>query len=273
MGFPILERDISGYPRLGKDYRGIFPFRLATTSYIYPDYILPNARLLSPYLDEMELVLFESRNLPTAEEISGLCALHSEGGFSYHVHLPLDISLGHPSAEVRRQGLGTVKEIVALTGVLGPSCYTLHYVLDDACRRGGFSSWRRNIYQSTEAILEMGLDPAAISVEILDYPLTWLEDIIEGLGLSICLDFGHIVQNGDDPGHYLDKYRHRTSVIHLQGVDQGRDHLGLEVLDEALLAGWLRRLRAYTGTVSIEVFCFDYLQNSLAVLEKRWAQI
>ena len=49
-----------------------FPFRLATTSYIFPAEILPNIRCLGRYFDEVELVLFESGqedNLPTPGEI------------------------------------------------------------------------------------------------------------------------------------------------------------------------------------------------------------
>ncbi|MDP3028536.1 MAG: hypothetical protein Q8O04_03405, partial [Deltaproteobacteria bacterium] len=94
--FSVVERDKGNYLALFKSYRGIFPFRLATTSFIYPDRILPNAMRLAPYLDEMELILFESKNLPDREEISDLSALQDKQGLSYNVHLPLDIFLGHP---------------------------------------------------------------------------------------------------------------------------------------------------------------------------------
>lgn len=258
--------------RLSKNYRGTFPFRLATTSYIYPDHILPNARLLAPYLDEMELILFESKNLPTRKEISGLSTLHEKQAFSYNVHLPLDISLGHPLENKRKEGIMTVQKTVTLTRSLNPSTYTLHYVCDDGGEKN-FSLWQKHIAQSTEAILKTGIEPESLSIETLNYPLAWVEDIINDFGLSICLDLGHIILNGEDPRCYLSKYLERVSAIHMHGVYEGRDHLGLEVLDEAVLADWLRFLKEYTGTLSIEVFSFDYLQTSLTALEKAWAKI
>ncbi|MDQ7837558.1 MAG: cobamide remodeling phosphodiesterase CbiR [Thermodesulfobacteriota bacterium] len=327
--FSVVERDKGNYSKFSKSYRRRFPFRLATTSFIYPDRILPNAMRLAPYLDEMELILFESKNLPDREEISDLSALQNKEGLSYNVHLPLDIFLGHPSDKARAEGIAAVQEAIALTKRLTPSTYTLHYNYDETPIRlrrakdnennppsppfskggdmldsplengesqspplgkdvapsipplekgdtGGFpgeknlSLWQRHIAESTGNILKTGIKPGLISVETLNYPLTWVEDIINDLGLSVCLDLGHILLGGGDPRYYLDKYLEKTAIIHLYGVYQGRDHLGLDVLDEAALLDWLRLLKGYTGTVSIEVFSFHHLQTSLEVLEKLW---
>jgi len=49
-----------------------FPFRLGTTSYIVPADLMPNVVFLSPLVDDVELVLFESdtiSNLPDAAVI------------------------------------------------------------------------------------------------------------------------------------------------------------------------------------------------------------
>ncbi len=43
-----------------KSYKGSYQFRLGTTSFIYPDHYLPNVKMLGPYLNEIELLLFES---------------------------------------------------------------------------------------------------------------------------------------------------------------------------------------------------------------------
>ncbi|MDI6790574.1 MAG: cobamide remodeling phosphodiesterase CbiR [Thermodesulfobacteriota bacterium] len=271
--FSVVKSDKVNFSTFSKSYRRRFPFRLATTSFIYPDHILPNAMRLAPYLDEMELILFESKNLPDREEISDLSALQDKQGLSYNVHLPLDIFLGHPSDKTREEGIAAVHEVVTLTGRLTPSTYTLHYVCGDDCYEKNLSLWQRRIAQSTENILKMGIKPGLISVETLNYPLTWVEDIINDLGLSICLDLGHISLGGGDPLYYLDKYLEKTAIIHLYGVYQGRDHLGLDVLDEAALANWLRLLKEYPGTVSIEVFSFHHLQTSLEVLEKLWEKV
>jgi len=50
----------------------MFPFRLGATSCIVPAAIIPNIRFLGPYVDEVELVLFESKgenSLPSPAEI------------------------------------------------------------------------------------------------------------------------------------------------------------------------------------------------------------
>jgi hypothetical protein len=129
--FSVVESDKGNCSTFSKSYRRRFPFRLATTSFIYPDRILPNAMRLAPYLDEMELILFETKNLPNREEISHLSALQDKQGLSYNVHLPLDISLGHPSDKTREEGIAAVHEAVALTRRLTPSTYTLHYNYDE----------------------------------------------------------------------------------------------------------------------------------------------
>jgi hypothetical protein len=49
------------------------PFRIGTTSYIYPDDILPNVHRLKGKIDDIELVLFEANNagnIPLAEVVS-----------------------------------------------------------------------------------------------------------------------------------------------------------------------------------------------------------
>ncbi len=263
----------SEFPSLPRDYRGAFPFRLATTSYIYPDHIVPNAVLLAPYVDEMELILFEGRNLPDPREMADLSRLRAAQGLLYNVHLPLDVFLGHPSDEVRAEGINTVLKAVDLTGALSPSTYTLHYVRDEAEDGRNVSLWKKRIVESTRSLLEGGLAPRLISVETLHYPFVWVEDMVRDFGLSICLDLGHILMNGEDPCRYLATYLERTSVVHVYGVDQGRAHQGLEVLDEGMLREWLRYLKGYRGTVSLEVFSLDHLSSSLGILEKLWGTI
>ena len=69
-------------PIIAKSYKGLFPFKLGTTSYIYPAPILPNVMRLAPFLDEIELVLFESScedNLPGKDQIHRLKELSRIG--------------------------------------------------------------------------------------------------------------------------------------------------------------------------------------------------
>ena len=41
------------YPSLTKSYKGFYPFKLATTSFIYPDDYMPNVKMLGSFFDEI----------------------------------------------------------------------------------------------------------------------------------------------------------------------------------------------------------------------------
>lgn len=252
-----------------KNYRGRFPFRLATTSYIYPDEIVPNVTRLAPSFEEIELVLFESEDesLPDDVQISGLMRLSQLYRVGFNVHLPIDISLGDEREEARLKGISIVKKVMERTAPLYPSVYTLHLDLREA---RDVESWRRRVFQSLEGILEGWDDPNRISIETLDYPFEWIEDIVREFGFSICLDIGHILCHGQSLNRYFEKYLSNTSIVHLHGFENGRDHLGIDRLREKTIDLILSQLQNYTGILSIEVFSFRDLKSSLEVLERRW---
>lgn len=97
---------------LQKCYKGTFPFKLATTSYIYPDQIIPNVAILAPFFDEIELVLFESGgqdNIPDDVQMRGLMKFSQNKKVNFNVHLPIDIFLGDECEEVRSKGVPSLK--------------------------------------------------------------------------------------------------------------------------------------------------------------------
>ena len=225
------------YPEIAKSYRGLFPFKLGTTSYIYPAPILPNVMRLAPVLDEIELVLFESSgqdNLPDEELISRLRALSIEGGVDFNVHLPIDVYLGDPRRAVRSEGVRIVRKFVERTIPLSPSLYTLHFSLRDEKGQDApdLALWKTHITESAEDILRCGIEPSLISVETLGYPYEWIEEIVRSFGFSVCLDLGHLLLKGFDLRGYFDRYLESTSIIHLHGLQDGRDHLGIDNLNE-----------------------------------------
>ncbi len=261
------------YTSLSKSYRRFFPFKIATTSYIYPDHIIPNVEMLAPYLDEIELVLFESGeedNLPSTDDIKHLVAITREQGLSYNVHLPIDIYLGDPNPAVRDHGVAVVHKIIALTGPLEPSTYTLHLSLRDQYGQDDPNpdEWEKRLYPTINEMLKTGITSTMISIETLDYPFDLIEDIIEAFDFSVCLDLGHLILHGRSMADYAKRYLQRTTVIHLHGVKDGTDHLSLDVLGKHDVEAIRGILSHFTGTVSIEVFSFRDLTNSLTVLEK-----
>jgi hypothetical protein len=255
---------------LKRSYKGLFPFKLATTSYIYPDHLIPNVAKLAPFFDEIELVLFESQgqdNLPDGEQIQGLRDLRLQQGINFNIHLPIDLYLGDEDEKVRISGLSTIRKIVEATLCLNPSVYTLHF---EQKHQVGLQNWQRRLIQSMEQVSGWGIDPERISIETLGYPFEWIEEIVRDFGFSICLDIGHILISGRDLELHFEKYLSWTSIIHLHGFEDGFDHLGIDRLTEPVLNLIMDRLRNFRGTVSIEVFSMDDLKRSLVTLEEKW---
>ena len=251
--------------------KGALPFRLAATSYIIPADILPNVRFLGAYVDEVELVLFESAyesNLPSEETIRELNSLATGMNLTYNVHLPTDVFVGDPDAVRREKSVDTILRFMDRTMPLDPTAYILHLdpALPDGTRSDPFDeSWLGNCRQSVETLLRGGVDPKTIAVESLDYPLKAVYSVVEETGLSICLDLGHMIRYGQDLERYLKNDLHRTTMIHLHGVDEnGRDHKGLEHIGDD--DWWTIRsyLSTYEGGLSIEVFSLDDLVTSMA---------
>jgi sugar phosphate isomerase/epimerase len=273
------------YTPLPKSYKKMFPFKLSTTSYIYPDHILPNVTMLAPFLDEIELVLFESEgedNFPDEAQIKGLMELSLLDRIGFNIHLPIDVSLGDESEKVRAKGVSIVRRMIQKTLCLNPSFYVLHLdLLSPHFSKGGagkfveetdIETWRRRLLRSVEEMAQHGVELNRIAVETLGYPFKWIEDIVEESGFSTCLDIGHVLISGQDLGFYLDKYLPRTSIIHLHGFQKGIDHLAIDRLPGPALKLILSHLRDYHGIVSLEVFSLDDLKRSLFTLEEKWRE-
>ncbi|MCK5223691.1 sugar phosphate isomerase/epimerase, partial [Candidatus Calescamantes bacterium] len=89
--------------------------------------------MLAPYLDEIELLLFESASdsLPSNHEIKKLSLLSNEFDLTYNVHLPIDISLSALDPSKQHTAMETIIKIMELTALLSPSTYTLHLQYDE----------------------------------------------------------------------------------------------------------------------------------------------
>ena len=118
------------YPSLTKSYKGLYPFKICTTSFIYPDHYIPNVRMLGPYLDEIELLLFESQGadaLPSRGVVAELCRLAAEFHLSYNIHLPTDVSISDQNAVRQKKAVDTLCRVIELVQPLDPSAVILHY--------------------------------------------------------------------------------------------------------------------------------------------------
>ena len=254
-----------------KSYKGRFPFRLGTTSYIYPRGYIENIKQLGPRLDEIELLLFESRPdaWPSPAEINAMADLGEKLDLHYHVHLPLDLQMGHRSAHIRRAAVEAVLRLFELTLPLSPTTLTLHVPLD-ADIPATATGWRQRSLESLLQLTASGIPPRALSLENLDYPIEWVYELSLQTDFRMCLDVGHLLVRHEDVSDAYRRYRDHIDVIHLHGVRNGKDHLSLSefaVGDSSWIADMLA---TFTGSLSLEVFSYDFLVTSLDFFERLW---
>jgi sugar phosphate isomerase/epimerase len=244
------------------------PYRLGSTSYIWPADILPNVRRLGPLVDDVELVLFEVEeysNLPDAAAIAELQVLAQVHHLTYTVHLPLDLSLAHPPS------LEKAAKVVACTRELSPWAYVLH--LDGRAVEGypqpdRLAQWHRDARRVLEAVAEMVGDAKRLCVENLEnYGPEHLRPLLHQLPVSLCVDVGHLWLTGADPVAFLDEHLDLTRVVHLHGIGE-RDHQSLLHQGKEQVAPVLDLLsaRRYDGVLTLEVFSREDFYPSRALI-------
>ena len=262
------------YKPLPESYKRRFHFTLAAPSFIYPDHILPNAVMLAPFVDEIELVLFQSRSnqdLPQEDEIRELSEISKDRNLTYNVHLPIDVSLTTPDVQKREQAIERTAFAVQCARSLAPTTWTLHLPYteefsDDASIR----AWQNRATGAAGQFLDRTrIAPRSVSVETLDFPPEWIEPVVSRLDLSVCLDIGHLIEFGYDISETFYRFKDRISILHLYGdVISGRGHVGLHRLPEAHMPAVKDILSQFTGTVCLEVFSYGDLKASLDALKR-----
>ncbi len=248
-----------------------FPFSLACPSFIYPAGYVENVRHLAPFVDEIELLFFESRfpdSLPSHALVTELAQLARSGSITYNVHLPTDIYLGHRDAGIRQTAVDVLTQLIDRCAPLGPTTFTLHLIRDAS--EPDDHRWQGNSAASVEAVLATGLSARRISVETLDYNFDLAAPIIVNMDLAVCMDMGHLMANGVDITNFFDRWEKRISIAHLHGVHGTRDHLPLHRLSTNHMVRVMDLLNRFSGVVSLEVFSFQSLNASMAHLLDQW---
>ncbi len=257
-----------------KSYKNRFPFRIGTTSFIYPDNYVQNVKMLGPFLDEIELLFFESHyenSLPSTREIQELKNLADGLNLSYNIHLPIDISLGDSDPSIRMHAVDTLKRFLERTRPLSPTTNTLHLVPGEKMnQQDSLKQWQDSIYRSMEELIGKDIHGRDISVENLFYPIELVETIIMDFHLSVCLDIGHLIIYKADIEKTFDAWLEKTAIIHLHGAKGGQDHLSLVHMPPKQMETIIKQLFQFSGTVSIEVFSFPEIYKSLDFLENYW---
>jgi adenosylcobalamin phosphodiesterase len=259
-----------------KSYKSAYPFKLGTTSFIYQDGYVPNVKMLGPYLDEIELLLFESKpgSLPNQNEIDELSILSKEFDITYNIHLPTDISFGHKDLSVRKYAIETILRVLDLTSPLSPSTCTLHLSYDEVSAEiANVKRWQALTCDTIKQLISFGVKAEEISIETLDYPFKWVKEIVQDFKFTICMDIGHLIICGVDIKTFFDSHCDNISIIHLHGIKNGHDHKSLNKLSEERAGEIMEILKIFKKIVSLEIFSYDDLTTSLKYLEKCWHKI
>ena len=254
------------------------PWRWGTTSYILPDDILPNVRYLAPLVDDIELVLFESEqlsNLPSPETVGQLKQIARLHQLSYTIHFPLDVFPGSLDENTRRTSVACYHRIRSLVSPLDPFAYILHLTPESygSCPATDITAWHRQLDRTLAEMMDDGWDPRMLCVETLSYPFHFVKDLVEKYGLAVTLDIGHVWLAGFDARRIAHELLPLARVIHLHGVADGHDHLGLGrtrkyLMDDFLCS--LTRQIACDGqrrVLTLEVFDQPALEESLGVVD------
>jgi sugar phosphate isomerase/epimerase len=249
---------------------------LGTTSYIIPADLITNVRYLASLVDDVELVLFEAddeSNLPEKKTIAELNRIARSNDLSYTVHLPLGLLLGAMDEQERRSSLTKTLRMIELTSSLNPAAYVLHF---EGEQRGSIPSkdmpgWINGLRASVAELLDTGIPSSLFCVETLDYPFALVDPIVCEFDLSVCLDIGHVLLNGNPLDAYLAKYHDRIRVFHAHGIRENKDHRDLGALKEsdlALLFSSLVSQRSTVPVLTLEVFDENDFRLSLGVVER-----
>ncbi len=242
-----------------------YPFRLATTSFIHPADYCVNVRRLAPLVDEIELLFLERDHLPPVSEISELKELADVLDITYNIHLPMDISLADPSPSVRSRSRSAIVKALEQVTPLNASTHTLHVTFQEPDNHPDtVNAWQECAVKSLARLLDsVPIASKHLSVETLDFPPMWLAPVVMQLDLPVCVDVGHVIRFGFDLEETLNHFARHIDIFHLHGVTGTQDHRALNHLAPEFRKIVAPALKNFRGSVSLEVFSYQDLIDSL----------
>jgi len=253
------------------------PFRIGTTSYIIPADILENLDFLAGWVDDVELVLFESHeysNLPSKVEIKKMAKIAADNDMTFTVHLPLDAAPGAANENIRKKSVEKWLRVIDLTAALDPFAWIVHLEgLPEAAKDRRI--WREQCLCSLSGICDSAGRPDLFCVETLSYDFDLAWPMVRETGCSVCMDVGHLVLNDYDVKKYFENWFATTRVLHVHGVNSlGKDHVGLDFMEKDILLYILSALEDDPGksrVLTLEIFSRDDLKRSMRVINECFA--
>ena len=246
---------------------GFRNMRVGGTSWVIRGSLADNLRHLSSCVSDMEVVLFDSNgcsNIPSRAEVEELRRICGDLGMTCTVHFPADIS-PHLEKGARVRDEEMCLRTIDLFAPLEPFAWIMHIMGDLRGKEpsADMKKWREEGGKSAERIACAVTDKKTICLETLDYDFAPAETIVSDLGLSVCLDIGHMVKFGHSVRSEIKRLLPYARVIHAHGVKpDGTDHVDLSFFDASLLAETI----AWTDdgserVMTMEVFEADYSKS------------
>lgn len=244
-----------------------FPFPLGCPSFVYRAGYVENVRHLAPFVDEIQLLFFESRtpeSLPAPALIRELRSLAVAQDISYNVHLPTDLFPAHPDPVERHYAAETLKQMLHCLAPLDPTTFTLHVNPNpNTCQQISLPRFQQYATETLEGVLSSGLPCRKISVENVADQLEKADPVIRELDLSVCMDVGHLMACNFDVAKFYRRWKDRISIVHLHGVDGRTDHLPLNRLSHRKMGQAMAIITRFNGPVTVEVYAHEALNASL----------
>ena len=250
-----------------------YPWRLGATSFVIPDDLLANVRLLSGLVDDVQLLFFESRakaRLPHLVDVGRLQELALGNDLTYTVHLPTDIRLGAASVGERQAGIDEICRLVDELSLLSPLSFDLHLLPETDLAE---SVWLEHLDHSLDALaVLLGEARAMVGIENIDYHYGTIHPLVERHGFAVCLDLGHLIRYGHNLNSVMGLDFSKLNHIHYHGVSGCRDHGPLLAKQDdvtAFLGEWMAQ-RGFQGVLTLEMYNIDQLTASLLELDRLW---
>ena len=218
--------------------------------------------------------MFESGDIESLfpkSVVDELIRLAKDLNIGYNVHLPTDISISERDPRLQQDAIESYKKTIERMLPLAPSTFFLHVPYDEAdAEKPTVEQWRDRVRSNLGRLLGNAIEGSMISIETLDYPLDFIDDIVMELDLSICMDVGHLILYDYNVMEVFKRYSSKISSIHLHGVENNQDHLAADRLSPQHIPPLIKIINRFQGILSLEVFSYHHLGPSLQTLEKWW---
>lgn len=226
----------------------------AAPSCVVPGTVAENAHFLAGKVAEIGLCFFETQPC-LAYGVEDLPTGLKDLGFSWHVHLPVDL----PWEVGGRAAAAVAVALMGKVAYLSPWAAVLHPPRGAEGLLGDFASlWRE--YSAVPVLLE-NIDTSS---------LVNLRGVIEAADYGICLDVGHAL--GYAQGDLLDDAAllRRVALVHWSAPGQRDQHLPLTALtpEERDIALQVAHKLPAGARHLLEIFHWSGVEASAPVLER-----